>query len=168
MNRPFAFLLFAIPAMVAVGCAKPDLDLAKIRIGMTRSEIIARVGQPTKTTVNDHSEIFEYEAYDRYGALIVNRRSQFIRFMNGKVESFGNIEDLHPPKPPTGKVEGGLKADSERQGETVHLKAGPPAPGAFDLRTELEKLEQLKKDGLISDVEFKELRQRVLEKAKAQ
>jgi hypothetical protein len=43
-----------------------------------------------------------------------------------------------------------------------------PQPAAFDLRAELEKLEAMNKDGLISETEYKELRQRVLEKAKAQ
>jgi hypothetical protein len=41
-------------------------------------------------------------------------------------------------------------------------------PAAFELRTELEKLEKLKSDGLITEAEFKELRQKVIDKAKAQ
>ncbi|MBK7294054.1 MAG: SHOCT domain-containing protein [Holophagaceae bacterium] len=36
------------------------------------------------------------------------------------------------------------------------------------MRTELEKLEKLKKDGLINEAEFQALRQKVLDKAKAQ
>jgi hypothetical protein len=50
----------------------------------------------------------------------------------------------------------------------VNRNLGGSPAAAFDLRTELEKLEKLKKDGLITEAEFKELRQRVLEKAKAQ
>lgn len=161
MRRSFASLFLAIPVAVSVGCAKPDLDFVKIRLGMTKSDVIARLGKPTRTSVVNPFEIFEYEAYDRYGALIVNRRSQFIRFYEGKVESFGNIEDLDPTKPPA-------------RAKVADQQAGPGRPEAapsftgFDLRTELEKLEKLKKDGLISEAEFKELRQKVLEKAKAQ
>lgn len=161
MSRSLAALLFTIPVALSVGCAKADLDFVKIRVGMTKKDIIARLGKPTRTSVVNQADVFEYEAYDRYGALKVNQRSQFIRFIDDKVESFGNMEDLHAAKPPAGKVEAGVKANPDP-------RSVPPAPAAFDLRAELEKLETLKKDGLISESEFKELRQRVLEKAKAQ
>lgn len=161
MRRSFASLLLAIPVLLSVGCAKPDLDFVRIRPGMTKSDVIARVGEPTRTSVVAPFEIFEYEAYDRYGALIVNRRSQFIRFYDGKVESFGNIEDLDPAKPPA-------RAKAADQQAGPGRREASPSSTAFDLRIELEKLEKLKKDGLISETEFRELRQKVLEKAKAQ
>ncbi|HEY3401503.1 MAG TPA: hypothetical protein VGK03_12825 [Geothrix sp.] len=168
MRRSFASLLLAIPVAVSVGCAKPDLDFVKIRLGMTKSDVIARLGKPTRTSVVNPFEIFEYEAYDRYGALIVNRRSQFIRFYEGRVESFGNIEDLDPTKPPARKKEADPQASPDKREAPGTLKAAPSSATAFDLRTELEKLEKIKKDGLITDAEFQELRQKVLEKAKAQ
>jgi hypothetical protein len=43
-----------------------------------------------------------------------------------------------------------------------------PGLGSFDLKTELEKLDKMKKDGLITDDEFKLLRQRAIDKAKVQ
>ena len=132
MRRSLASLLFAVPVALSVGCAKADLDFVKIRVGMTKKDIIARVGFPRRTSVVNHADVFEYEAYDRYGALKVNHRSQFIRFIDDKVESFGNMEDLHAAKPPAGKAETGMKA-------TLGPREAPAAPAAFDLRAELEK-----------------------------
>lgn len=153
-------LLLALPMLVSVGCAKPDLDFVKIRHGMTQKDIVARVGEPTRTTVAPPYEVFEYVAYDRYGALKVNQRSQFIRFLDGRVESFGNLEDLGTSK--------ALSAKIPAAAPTAPATITPTTPAAFDLRGELEKLEKLKKDGLISAAEFQELRERVLAKAKAQ
>jgi hypothetical protein len=166
MRRLLSFPFLVIPVTLAIGCTKPDLDFVKIRVGMAKNEIIARVGNPTRTSVVKDCEIFEYEAYDRYGALIVNRRSQFIRFMNGKVESFGNMEDLNSVKASSIRTEPDKQMSLGKAEESLSAKAAASAT-TFDLRTELEKLEKLKRDGLISEAEFKELRQRVMEKAKA-
>jgi hypothetical protein len=162
MRQSLASLLLALPVAVSIGCAKPDLDFVKIRAGMTKKDIIARVGEPTRTSVVNNCDIFEYEAYDRYGALIVNRRSQFIRFVDGRVESFGNLEDLNAAKPAISKAQAAAPGTP-----VATVPTAMPNASTFDLRTELEKLERLKKDGLISDAEFKELRQKVLDRAKA-
>jgi hypothetical protein len=151
--------LLALPIAAMVGCTKPDLDFGKLRIGMDKKEVIARVGQPTRTSVSQGFELFEYEAYDRYGALKVNERSSFVRFSNGRVDALGTREEVDPAKVPAGTLPTEPKAAS---------RPAVPASAPFDLRTELEKLEKLKKDGLISEAEFQDLRQRALEKAKAQ
>lgn len=166
MKRSLAALLVAIPVAVLLGCTQPDLDFGKIRMGMEKKEVIARVGHPTKTTLGNNLELWEYQAYDRYGAIKVNERSSFIRFADGRVEAFGLKEDLDAKRPAAGSTDDRTRVAPGR-GE-VSAAAQPPATLAFDLRTELEKLEKLKKDGLISEVEFRELRQKVLDKAKAQ
>jgi len=160
--------LLALPIAVMVGCTKPDLDFGKLRLGMDKKEVIARVGQPTRTSVIQGFELFEYEAYDRYGALKVNERSSLVRFSNGRVDALGTREEVDPAKVPAGMLPAEPKAvDGPGTGKAASHPA-IPAPAPFDLRTELEKLEKLKKDGLISEAEFQDLRQRALEKAKAQ
>ncbi|MBP1773221.1 MAG: hypothetical protein H6P99_2384 [Holophagaceae bacterium] len=157
MTRPLISLLLAVPVAFAISCKKPDLDYGKLQIGITKKEVADRAGQPTRTSVQGAVEIWEYEAYDRYGAMAVNRRSHFVRFVDGRVDFFGTREALEATKPSAARATPGAKAG-----------AAAPQPAAFDLRAELEKLEAMKKDGLISETEYKELRQRVLEKAKAQ
>ncbi|WP_306591191.1 outer membrane protein assembly factor BamE [Geothrix sp. 21YS21S-4] len=158
MRRHPLILSLAVPFALMVGCVSPDMDVAKIRIGMTKKEVIERVGSPSRiSTVND-TDVYEYEAYDRYGAIKINSRSRYIRLVNGKVDAFGTREDLQ-----AGRAAQGIPAKG-----VFEAQPAPVAPAAFDLRTELEKLEKLKKDGLISEDEFKDLRHKVLDKAKAQ
>ncbi len=156
--------LFLLPALLSVGCTRPDLDVSKLRIGMTKKEVVERVGGPKRVTeVNLTTELHEYEAYDRYGAIKINSRSQFLRFVNGRLEAAGTLEELKAGR-------SALRAEAAKTtpaGSTAVPPAAPAAP-AFDLRTELEKLEKLRKDGLISEGEFQELRRKVLDKAKAQ
>jgi len=163
MKQTLVSLLLAAPVVVSIGCKKPDLDYSKLRVGMTKKEVIYRVGEPTRTTVQDQIEVWEYEAFDRYGAIAINPRSQFVRFVGGLVEFFGTREELAATKPSAVKV--GVDAKTSVTGRP---EAAAPRPAAFDLRSELEKLEAMKKDGLITEAEFKELRQKVLDKAKAQ
>ncbi len=159
-----AAALFLLPALLSLGCTKPDLDVTKLRVGMTKKEVVERVGSPKRVTeVNLTTELHEYEAYERYGAIKINSRSQFVRFVDGKVEAAGSLEDLKAGR-------SALRAEASKASPLAGANAQPAAPAAsaFDLRTELEKLEKLKKDGLISEAEFQELRQKVLAKAKAQ
>lgn len=165
MQRRLAALMIALPAAVSVGCTRPDLDVTKLRVGMTKREVIERVGNPSKTTVVNDTEVHEYEAYDRYGAIKINSRTQYIRFVDGKVVAFGTLEDLKAGRAARGAAEARAKKGLEAR------EAAPqdrPAAPAFDLRLELEKLEKLKKDGLITEAEFGELRQKVMDKARAQ
>lgn len=151
--------LFLLPALLSVGCTRPDLDVSKLRVGMTKKEVVERVGSPKRVTeVNLTTELHEYEAYDRYGAIKINSRSQFVRFVNGRVEAVGTLEELKAGR-------SALHAETTKAAPAAQPVAPTPA---FDLRTELEKLEKLKKDGLISEAEFQELRRKVLDKAKAQ
>lgn len=160
--------LLALPIVALVGCTKPDLDFGKLRIGMERKEVIARVGQPSRISVSQGFELFEYDAYDRYGAIKVNERSSFVRFWNGRVDALGTREEVDPAKVPAGTLPAAPKAGDGPGAGEVASRPAAPAPAPFDLRAELEKLGKLKKDGLISEAEFQDLRQRALEKAKAQ
>lgn len=168
MQRHLAALMIAIPAIVSMGCTKPDLDVSKLRVGMTKKEVIERVGNPTRTTATNDTEVQEYEAYDRYGAIKINSRTQYIRFVNGRVDAFGTLEDLKAGRASWGAAEARAKASPEAREAATPKQPAPPAGLAFDLRVELEKLEKLKKDGLITEVEFRELRQKVMDKARAQ
>lgn len=153
--------LFLLPALVSVGCTRPDLDVSKLRVGMTKKEVVERVGAPKRVTeVNLTTELHEYEAYDRYGAIKINSRSQFVRFVDGRVEAVGTMEELKAGR-------SALRPEAPKATPVSAAQPVAPAP-AFDLRAELEKLEKLKKDGLISEAEFQELRRKVMDKARAQ
>jgi hypothetical protein len=150
---------------VAMGCTKPDLDLSRIRTGMTKKEVAQRVGEASRVTVVNDTELHEYEAYERYGAIKINSRSRFIRFVGGQVVAFGTLEELKAGGPARPVVAAAPAPGPAGRG--VSDQAAAPAPVAFDLKSELEKLEKLKLGGLISEAEYKEFRQKTMDKARA-
>ncbi len=152
---------------VAMGCKRPDLDMSKIQVGLTKKEVIERVGGASRISVVNDSELHEYEAYDRYGAIKINSRSRFIRFVGGKVESFGTLEELKAGGPVRSSLVATPALGPAGRGTTGSGQAAPSSSAVFDLKVELEKLEQLKQSGLISEAEFKEFRQKNMDKARA-
>jgi hypothetical protein len=151
----------------SLGCNKPDLDMSKIRVGLTKKEVLERVGGASRVTVVNDTELHEYEAYDRYGAIKINSRSLFIRFVGGKVESFGTLAELKAGGPARPFVAAASTPGPAGRGATGSGQVALPSPAAFDLKLELEKLEKLKQSGLISEAEFKEFRQKTMDKARA-
>jgi hypothetical protein len=151
----------------SLGCNKPDLDVSRLRVGLTKKEVLERVGGASRVTVVNDAELHEYEAYDRYGAIKINSRSLFIRFVGGKVESFGTLEELKAGGPARPIVAAAPTLGPAGRGATGSGPAAQPSPAAFDLKVELEKLEKLKQAGLISEAEFREFRQKTMDKARA-
>jgi len=78
----------------------------------------------------------------------------FVRFINEKVESYGNMGDFDSTKDPRQVIID--KTD----------KITIDSVNKFDLATELAKLDKLKKDGLISAEDYEVLKKRAIEKAK--
>ena len=151
----------------SLGCNKPDLDMSKIRVGLTKKEVLERVGGASRVTVVNDTELHEYEAYDRYGAIKINSRTRYIRFVNGKVESFGTLEELKAGGPARQIAAVPVATGPAGRGATGSGQAAPSSPAAFNLKVELENLEKLKQGGLISEAEFRELRQKTMDKARA-
>ena len=163
LTAPILMILVA----VSLGCNKPDLDMSKIRVGLSKKEVLERVGGPSRVSVVDGTEVHEYEAYDRYGAIKVNNRSRFIRFVGDKVDSFGTLEELKAGGPARQIVAVPSTSAPAGRGATGSGQAAPPSSATFDLKSELEKLEKLKQAGLISEAEFREFRQKTMDKARA-
>jgi hypothetical protein len=82
--------LLAIVAMSLVGCASP---MMKLNPGMSRDEVISKIGQPDGRTVNGDSELLTYSwtdgnGFKNYSAVILN---------DGKVSKFGEWDQVFPP-----------------------------------------------------------------------
>ena len=150
-------LCSAAALVVTIGCAhpKPEPDLGLIRVGMTKSEVSAAIGKPTRVSVQGGMEIFEYEAFDennRVGVGLVrsNFRYLFVRFVNDKAESFGRKGDFDSTKNPTTEQKITTVSETPR----------------FNLESELRRLGKMKADGLITEDEYLQLRKNAIEKAK--
>ena len=171
--RPFPSpSVLAVSLMALIGCSEPTLKFDQVRAGMTEEQVAGIMGKPVTATQQGNAKYLEYETYDQDRWFGTGRNEKendqwfFVRMVDGKVESFGKKGDMVPTKIPAPKAEVGPKISLDKREEVVSGR--PAAPVPFDLRTELEKLEKLKKDGLITESEFNELRQRVLDKATAQ
>ena len=163
MRSPIAIVSLAAALAALLGCAEPAFTPAKVRMGMTEEQAVRALGRPTATVVQGGATYLEYETYDQdrwFGAgRKENVRVFQVRLTGGKVDAVGKKGDFDDPRTPAARIEGYRKPE-----------AGSAAAGGapFDLRTELEKLEKMKRDGLITEAEFKDLRQHALDKAKAQ
>ena len=161
------------PLMVVVSLSscfrdKPEIDLTRISVGMDKSAVLSRLGNPTRVAVQGPVEYLEYEAYENSGWDWQGKRNyrwMFVRIVNGKVESFGRKGDFDSTKNPTTDLNINQKIESKT---TTTTTGNAPSALPFDLKSELEKLEKMKKEDLITEQEYQQFRQRAIDKAKAQ
>ena len=145
---------------MTVGCVSPINvdDQLRIQIGMSRSEVMAILGKPIEIKVSGKSEYLMYSTKP-IGRLEAYRgevwKDNFYRFIDGRLESFGQMGDFDSTKDPTQKI---IIDKTD--------KITMDSVTKFDLATELAKLDKLKKDGLISAEDYELLKKRAIEKAK--
>ncbi|MCE1204680.1 MAG: SHOCT domain-containing protein [Holophagaceae bacterium] len=163
---PFAIVASTV-ALVGCWRDKPEVDLTRISVGMPKEDVIRALGKPTRVAVQGGVEYLEYEAYDNSGWDNIGKRNYrwlFVRIVNGKADAFGRKGDFNTTKNTT------VDFNVKQQIDTKVTPGTPAAQGAapFDLKSELEKLQKMKEGGLITEAEYQQLRQRALDKAKAQ
>jgi outer membrane protein assembly factor BamE (lipoprotein component of BamABCDE complex) len=145
---------------------KPEVDLTRVSVGMEKQEVLSKLGKPTRVAVQGTIEYLEYEAYENSGWDWQGKRNyrwMFVRLVNGRVESFGRKGDFDSTKNPTTDLNINQRIESKST-----TTANTTSPTQFDLKAELEKLEKMRKDGLITEQEHQQLRQRAIDKAKVQ
>lgn len=150
--RTIATALFVVFGALSVACATPGSslskpDLSRISVGMSKEEVVSRLGKPHEVAQQGQTEYFTYNfdhPFDGRPAIV---ESYYVRFVKGIVESYGRKGDFDSTKGPA--VEPRVSEDSE---------ANP-----CDLYVELKKLEELHNDGLLTDEEFRAQKKKVLE-----
>ena len=156
--------LTAVPMiLITLSCIGPKADpnFSLISIGMTKEQVKTCLGEPIRVAVQGATEYFEYDAWDSVGQLKINIRSLFVRFINGKVESYGKKGDFDSTKDPTQKI-----LIQDKKDITTHATQDVKVDAHdFDLEKELKKLDGMVRSGLISQEEWAVLRKKVMEKA---
>ncbi len=176
VNLNKALVPTVLVALVGLGCATPSFNINRVQVGMSEDQVFGTLGKPSLAIRQGNVRYLEYETFDQDKWFSVGRKENiqrfFVRLVDGRVESFGDKKNLDPAKIPTGWADADPKPVTDPRPLTdpkpEMALAKPPLAAPFDLRSELEKLEKMKKDGLITEAEFKDLRQRALDKAKAQ
>ena len=103
MNRRLALILIVLVACLA-GCVATGPNSAALRVGMTRDEAVAAMGQPGSVAANGRDEYLNYTitetSPDGYHSMI---RPYYVRLFDGHVQSFGYSEQINrrlsPPTP---------------------------------------------------------------------
>jgi hypothetical protein len=143
--------LLVVPIVMIVGCTiRPNFEM--ISVGWSKEQVRAALGKPDTIATQGKTEYWNYQVLlDGY----LPGPWHFVRFIDGKVESFGQKGDFDSTKDPTQKI---IIDKTD--------KITMDSVSKFDLATELAKLDKLKKDGLITAEDYELLKKRAIEKAK--
>src|SRR5256885_14119116 len=82
------FLCLITCVLFLSGCWTPASRMNDVRLGMSRAEVVAIMGQPSSTTADTSAEYLNYslpEAYSYAGT----RTPYEVKLVNGKVVSYG-------------------------------------------------------------------------------
>jgi len=139
-----ALLLLALLA----GCVTAE-KLNQVRIGMTKDQVIAILGQPDSTSAQANIEYLTYYLSTDTG--YYREIPYSVRLVDGKVESFGRFTQLVDIY---NRPIGG--------GPPQYTIGVPVTAPAADITTQLLRLKALKDQGVLTDEEFQKAKERLL------
>lgn len=134
-------------ASIVVGCATSG-KINGLQIGMTRDEVVAIMGDPVSVSATDGVDYLNYKLSETDDDAFRGWTTPYyVRLVNGKVDSFGRTGDFDSTKPTTVRIETdeNVKVDSNS-----------------DLYTELRKLKELFDEGILSEAEYSDLKQKAI------
>lgn len=155
MRCKTAFVAIMGVAFIVYACATATSHkISQVRLGMTKQEVIAAMGQPVSTSAQGIAEYLNYALSETRGEAEWGRtRPYYIRLVNGRVESYGRTGDFDSTKTPTVRIE-----TDEKIKQDIKIK------DSGDLYIELKKLKELKDSGIITEEEFTIQKKKLLEK----
>jgi outer membrane protein assembly factor BamE (lipoprotein component of BamABCDE complex) len=134
----------------------PTSRLNKISVGMTKEQVIAAIGEPVSKAAQGGAEVFRYHLSTPEQMMWTGGHNEYyVRFVEGRVESFGRMGDFDSTKNPTIEV----RTDSNVQSDSK-----VKIDDSGDLYTELKKLDELKKQGIITEQEFETQKKKLLDR----
>ena len=150
MHAKLAAVVSSLLLVVLSGCVSGSAKLDRVHLGMTKTEVVALLGQPDSTTAQANTEYLTYYLRNN-----VSDRDQpyMIRLIDAKVESFGRfiqLLDVH-----TGPANG-----------VASLGIGAIMPYAVDMDvvTQLQQLKALEEQGVLTAEEVQRAKQRLFSK----
>lgn len=85
--------------LLLAGCATPGQKFSALRLGMSKAEAIAVMGRADRVSAQGATE------YLLYNPPLGELREYYVRFVDGRLESFGQNGDFNSTRPPTIRVE---------------------------------------------------------------
>lgn len=141
--------------MIVSGCATAS-KINRVSVGMTKNEVIDVMGKPVSTSATEGTEYLNYSLSETgdhafYGITT----PYYIRLINGRVDAYGRMGDFDSTKTPTIKIE---KEETIKEDASVDIKEKK------DMYSELMKLKELKENGIITEKEFENEKNEILNK----
>lgn len=103
----FRYLLCAICATALLGCTitNNSTKMNRLSVGMSKSDTIAALGTPQSTSANGPLEVLRYDFYPPPPYLEATQQKRyFVKLVNGRVESYGEMGDFDSTKDPTLRI----------------------------------------------------------------
>lgn len=88
----------AFPALVLLTACSMRPDFSQLQPGMNEQQVVNLAGKPQSVAVKGNTKIYEYESWQ--GLDHHDQQFWYVRFVNGKVESFGHKGDFDSTNPP--------------------------------------------------------------------
>ena len=146
-------ILMVLLVGVFFGCATA-YKISTVNIGMTKQEVIAKMGQPVSVSAQGDYEYLNYALSETDDEAFMGwTRPYYVRLINGRVESYGRAGDFDSTQKPTLRIE-----TDEKIKQDIKVK------DSGDLYTELKKLKELRDSGIITENEFETRKKIILEK----
>ena len=143
MKNICCFLL----VLTLLGCAMAQ-RINDVQVGMTREEVISAIGKPTSISAKDGIKYLNYRFSETIDHAIQGVTiPYYVRLINGRVDSYGRAGDFDSTQKPT------VRVDTE---ESVNFQ------GNDDLYNSLRKLKELRDEGVLTEEEYQEQKQKLL------
>ena len=115
MKKSFLLLL----CLGLIGCATAPA-LNNVSLGMTKGEVIKVLGNPSSVSAKDNTEYLKYGCLGSSFLVLtaecdqrLGRGEYFVRLVNGKVESYGNVGDFDSAKNPANDINLNIKSEGK-------------------------------------------------------
>ena len=83
--KSFRIIVVILSVAFLFGCAGSSKKMNLLSLGMTKQQVIEAIGEPTSTSASRNTEYLHY----RLTADGFYSDSYYVRFLDGKVESYG-------------------------------------------------------------------------------
>ena len=92
-----------VVAVVLVGCITVEggKDFSAVSLGMTKQQVLEAKGKPYETAAKSGIEYFIYATFLINGNGKTVQDKYYIRFIEGKVDSYGKLGDFDSTQDPT-------------------------------------------------------------------
>ena len=144
-------LLFICLLLTGCMTSKYAQKMQSLQIGMTPNQVIAIMGSPQSTSAKDNSLYYVYSA-TCYNGLFLYTKDNYVKFVDGHVVSFGEVDDFDSIKDNKIKV----SVDNKTTTKTI-------TSNQEDAWNKLQQLKKMLDSDLITEEEFQNKKKEIID-----